>query len=154
VVGISWFEAEAFARFSKKRLPTEEEWERAARGTDGRRFPWGNVFNEVLRKNTSGTLPVGKPKEDRSAAGVFNMGTNVSEWTASWFDGYPGTKFKSRYWGEKAKKRFRVARGGSWRSMSMPKAAAEYRSAATFRVFQYAHDDGYPFIGLRLAMDG
>jgi len=157
VVGVSWFEADAFARFAKMRLPTEPEWERAARGTDGRKYPWGNAFErgypEEEREDARGTVPIGTNSNDRSAAGVFDLGGNVSEWTASWFAGYPGTKFKSRLWDETAPRRTRVVRGGSWRILALGERAAKHQSRVTYRIFRYPCPIGSPSVGFRLARD-
>ncbi len=88
-VYLDWFDAYAFARWKGRRLPTELEWEKAGRGTDGRRYPWGtNMIANAA--NLLGVLPsgpgwteVGVWKVDRSPYGVYDMAGNVSEWTAS-----------------------------------------------------------------------
>lgn len=103
VVLVSWHDAVAYAQWAGKRLPTEVEWEKAARGTDGREYPWGDTW-DAAKCNTDegkagGTMSVGKysPRGD-SPYGCVDMAGNVWEWTASEFD-------SSR----------KVARGGSWR---------------------------------------
>jgi Sulfatase-modifying factor enzyme 1/Domain of unknown function (DUF4388) len=88
-VFLDWFDAYAYAKWKGRRLPSEQEWEKAARGTDGRRFPWGseesstkaNTFNGDPTKKwaEAGSFP-----EDRGPYGVFDMAGNVSEWTGSW----------------------------------------------------------------------
>lgn len=85
VVGIDWFDAYAFARFSGKRLPTDDEWERACRSNDGRLYPWGNTFSPE-RANISNPdilfpIPGEKFKTDSSIEGVINLAGNVHEWT-------------------------------------------------------------------------
>jgi formylglycine-generating enzyme required for sulfatase activity len=102
VVGVSWYEAEAFARFSGLRLPTEAEWERAARGDDGRRFPWGDDWNPSFAAHRGGlrhTLKVKTFPQNRSPYGLHDCAGNVWEWCADWFD--PSQTLRS-------------ARGGAW----------------------------------------
>ena len=88
-VYLDWFDAYAFARWKGHRLPTETEWEKAGRGSDGRRFPWGtdmlanaaNLLGAV--QPGPGWTEVGVWRQDRSPYGVYDMAGNVSEWTAS-----------------------------------------------------------------------
>jgi len=87
VVFVSWFDARAFAEWIGGRLLTEEEWERAARGVDGRRFPWGEWVKgrcNSVEAGIGGTTPVGRfsPSGD-SPRGCADMAGNVQEWTSS-----------------------------------------------------------------------
>jgi formylglycine-generating enzyme required for sulfatase activity len=138
VVGVTWYEAQAYARWLSEtvgrevRLPTEEEWEKAARGIDGRRYPWGNAFDAARCNTDEGgighTTAAGQysPAGD-SVYGAADMAGNVWEWTASWHD---------------VEKTFRVLRGGSWGYL-------ELRARCSFRDRDLPGYSNYVF-GFRL----
>jgi formylglycine-generating enzyme required for sulfatase activity len=90
VVWVSMQDAEAYARWAGKRLPTEAEWQRAAQGKDGRIWPWGNLYDAgKANMDSEGTKPVGSYPEGASPDGCFDMVGNVWEWTDSLAsDGY------------------------------------------------------------------
>lgn len=124
VCGVSWHEAESFARFAGKRLPSEAEWEKAASWDPAtrskRRFSWGDELPDPQKANFAnhhwGTTPVDAFPAGQSAYGCFDMTGNVWEWTATVFDGYAGfTAFPYREYSELwFDGDHRVLKGGSW----------------------------------------
>lgn len=155
VVGVSWYEAEAYARFMNKRLPTEAEWEKAAsRDTEReqkRRYSWGDQKPSSAFCNFNyhfwGTTPVGSFPDGASATGCLDMTGNVWEWTSSAFMGYPN--FKPFPYPEYSQEWFdgdhRVLKGGSWATQ-----ASTLR--VSFRNFFRRHFR-IAFSGIRCAAD-
>jgi sulfatase modifying factor 1 len=155
VVGVSWKAAEAYCGSVGKRLPTEAEWEKAARGTDSRRYPWGNELPTIKSANydnpfsggrfSDSLRPVDAYETGLSPYGVYGMAGNVSEWVADWYDEkYYAVSPESNPQGP-IRGRQKVFRGGSFAD-----SAAQLK--ATSRDSYYPEDKG-PFVGIRCARD-
>jgi cytochrome c-type biogenesis protein len=105
VAWVSWYDAANFCQWAGKTLPSEKQWERAARGTDGKKYPWGNAFNIQFANLTHASgqktklKPVGAFPAGASPEGVHDLIGNVWEWVEDEYNPYPGSTYKSDYFG-------------------------------------------------------
>jgi len=131
VAAVTWFDAGNFCKWSRKRLPTEAEWEKAARGPDGFEYPWGNKWdatkiNTMSEDDEAPYSPVGSYPGDVSPYGVFDMAANVAEWVEDWYDAYPGAEASDiKFFG----KTQRVVRGGMASSGHYDSLSVVFRAA-------------------------
>ncbi|MDH5231446.1 MAG: formylglycine-generating enzyme family protein [Gammaproteobacteria bacterium] len=117
VYNVNWFTAQAYCEWTGKHLPTEAQWEKAARGVKGNEFPWGNQWKPGM-SNTGdeewdfGVAPVHSYESDLSSFGIYDLAGNVSEWVQDWYQAYQNSDYQSDQFGQK----FKVVRGAGWGS--------------------------------------
>jgi len=146
IVSVSWQDAWSYAKWVGKYLPTEAEWEKAARGTDGRIWPWGNEWDQKKLNSVEGgpcrTVSVGSYPEGASPSGVMDMAGQVWEWTDSREMIYKNKKLCHPH--------IRIIKGGSWSSKGyMARCSFRHRGA----VDGWQNDAGFRCVKL-LTMTG
>lgn len=173
VVGVSWKQASAYCAWVGKRLPTEAEWERACRGTEGRIYPWGDEWQPA---NTNvavvpladpddawawlaGTepapatpAPVGEPLGGESPYGVSNLAGNASEWVADWYDSRAYATLADENPVGAGPEWNHSIRGGAWLMRHGDENLMVERSRCAFRNSSHSADD--PRVGFRCAAAG
>ncbi len=137
VTGVDWQDAHRYCAWLGKRLPTEAEWEKAARGTEGFEYPWGNQW-DIKKANAAGghgweqgVAPVGSYENGKSPYGVYDMAGNVMEWVEDWYQPYPSPNAPATAPNNLKQK---VARGGSWGGIGHYTLSYFARSAQRFNL--------------------
>lgn len=150
VISVTWDEAVAYTKWVGKRLPTEAEWEKAARGTDARSFPWGGSFDRTRANNSDRLMPIMCFPTGTSPYGCFDMAGNAAEWVDGAYEPYPRSPGDLIPQGipdreDVYKKGRRVYRGGSWNTFPKYLRCANRENTTPSTRWVY--------VGFRCAMD-
>ncbi len=146
MVNVSWYEAAAFCDWAGFQLPTEAQWERAARGTEGRKYPWGVEEADPQRLNFGDSqighpTPVGIYPLGNTPEGICDIAGNVWEWCQDWYGKYASSAVRNPQGPTQAT--YRVSRGGSWAD-----GAGDCRSA--YRGLWFEPDSCLGGVGFRV----
>lgn len=149
IANVIWQEALAYALWAGKRLPSEAQWEKAARGPSGLFYPWGNEYAKgkanVGIEGERKAIPVGSKPGDVSPYQVYDLAGNVMEWTLDWYQAYPGNTYKDPRFGTK----FKVLRGNGFQ-----KAGHYFLDAYrfTFNRTEVPPDEFFENVGFRCVL--
>ena len=159
VIWVNWFDASNFCQWAQKKLPTEKQWERAAKGAEGNEYPWGNEFQygiANLSKNAGSKnkpVAVGSYPKSTSKEGVHDLIGNVWEWVEDDYQPYKGSKFKNEYYDSG----YKVIRGHSASDIghfpqTLYKNAIKMFARSGYRQFTNPDEPG-PDVGFRCASE-